>query len=368
MPEFDKFGPEKVLEVYHPKSGMRGFVVIDNEALGPGKGGIRMTPTVNIEEVAKLARVMTWKCAMAELRFGGAKSGIIFNPKEETSEKKREIIENFSKAIKVVCPEHYIAAPDINTGEKEMGWFAKANGNYKACTGKPKSMGGIPHEIGSTGYGVFQATKILAEFMHKDLLDLTFAVEGFGNVGKFSAKFLAEAGANLIAASDSSGVIYNKKGINFDKLLKSKEEKGKVILYGEGEILPPHKIIEIKADILITAAIPNLIKIGEVDKIKFKGIVEGSNIPMSEEVEQALHKRKVLIVPDFVANAGGVISSYVEYIGGKEKEVFKLIDQRIPKNTSLALENSAKDLTPRNAALEIAESRVLEKCEICRIL
>jgi glutamate dehydrogenase (NAD(P)+) len=365
MPNFDGFGPGKILEVYKPKSGMHGFVVIDNEALGPGKGGIRMTPSVSVDEVAKLARVMTWKCAMAELPFGGAKSGIVFDPKKETLEKKKEIIQDFAKAIKVVCPEHYIAAPDINTGEKEMEWFAKANGSLKSCTGKPKSMKGIPHELGSTGFGVFLSAKVLSEFLKKDISEINFAVEGFGNVGKFSAKFMCEAGATLLAVSDSSGVIYNKKGIDFEELSQVKEKKGRVTLYSQGEVLPSNTIIEIKADILITAAIPDVIKIEDVEKVGAKGIVEGSNIPMSFEVERALHKKNVLIVPDFVANAGGVISSFVEYIGGKEKEVFDHIKKKIPRNTEMVLENSSKNKIPREVALEIAQERVLEKCDVC---
>ncbi|EFK95866.1 glutamate dehydrogenase, partial [sediment metagenome] len=146
MVVFDGLGPEKILEVYNPKVGMRGFVVIDNLSLGPGKGGIRMTPTVSVDEVSRLARAMTLKCAMAELPFGGAKSGIIADPKMLSKEKKEEIVRAFSEALKPVCPNMYVAAPDMNMGEEEMRWFAGANGSNKACTGKPADMGGLPHE------------------------------------------------------------------------------------------------------------------------------------------------------------------------------------------------------------------------------
>src|SRR3989344_8883659 len=141
--EFDEFGPEKIIEVYNAKADMRGYLVIDNTALGPGKGGIRFTPTVDKDEVVRLARAMTWKCALTELPFGGAKSGIIGDSKAISMKKKKEIIIAFAKALKQVCPSLYVAAPDMYTAEQEMEWFAKSIGSRKACTGKPKKMGGI---------------------------------------------------------------------------------------------------------------------------------------------------------------------------------------------------------------------------------
>ena len=367
MVEFDAYGPEKIIEVYNPKVGMRGYVILDNLALGPAKGGIRMTPTVSMDEVAKLARTMTWKNALADLPFGGGKSGIIANPKEFSIEKKREIMEAFSKALKIICPDFYVAAPDINTGEQEMEWFAKANGSKKACTGKPKKMGGIPHELGSTGFGVAHATFIALKHMKKNIKNITFAVEGFGNVGTFAAKFLTEAGAKLVAVSDSKGCIYLERGIDYNKLMKIKEESGSVTNY-PGTVGSCNNIISSQADILITAAIPDLIKPGDLDKVRAKLIVEGSNIPMTEQVEEILHKKGILVVPDFVANAGGVISSYVEYIGGSEKRMFKLVEKKVRKNTSLVLNLARKRKTyPRAAALEIAQKRVLSKCDVCAV-
>lgn len=367
MIEFDGFGPEKILEVYNPKVGMRGFVVIDNTALGPGKGGIRMTPTVTPEEVFKLARAMTWKCALAGLPFGGAKSGIVANDKEISKDKKKEIVEAFSRAIKPICPSLYVAAPDMNIGEEEIGWFVGINGDLKSATGKPKEMGGLPHELGSTGFGVFQSIKVASEFIDLELSNSTFAVEGFGNVGSFTAKFLTSIGAKLIAVSDSRGCLYNKGGIDFERLSKIKSEKGSVIYYGEGDILANTEIIKVPVDILVTAAVPDLIKSGDVEYVKAKLIAEGSNIPIKPDVEEYLHKKGILIIPDFVANAGGVISSYVEYIGGDEKQMFKMVEEKIKKNTRFVLEWSQKKwVKPRDSALEIAKERVLKRCETCR--
>lgn len=364
MITFDDFGPEKVIEVYHPKSGMRGVVVIDNTALGPGKGGIRMTPTVDKEEVFRLARTMTWKNALAGLPFGGAKSGIIADPKNLSREKKNEIVAEFGKAITVVCPGLYVAGPDMNMAEHEMAVFANAVGTPKACTGKPKEMGGIPHELGSTGWGVFHSTFVAAPYANLDMTKATVAIEGYGNVGVFAAKFLAGKGVKIVAVSDSGGVIYDERGLDVKKLEEVKSSQKTVTKYSDGKVLSSSEIIGLPVDILITAAIPDLIKAEDIDKVKAKLIVEGSNIPMKEAVEKKLAKKGVLIVPDFVANAGGVISSYVEYIGGTEKQMFDMVEQKIVENTRTVLEEAKKKkITPRKAAMKIAKQRVMAACK-----
>lgn len=368
MVDFDGFGPEKILQVYNPKVGMRGFVVIDSTARGVAKGGIRLTPTVSIDEVARLARAMTWKCAMADLPFGGGKAGIILNDREVNKEKKKEIVQAFAEAIKAVCPSLYVAGPDMNTSEEEMGWIAEALNNKKACTGKPKSLGGIPHELGSTGFGVIQATLVACSHKKMDPKKTTLAIEGFGNVGWFAAHFATEHGMKVVAVSDSQGVIYNKNGLDFNKLAAIKKTKGTVTAYTPGQILPSKKIIEIDADILVTAAIPDLISTADVDNVKAKIIVEGSNIPLSAETEQLFHNKGVLVVPDFVANAGGVISSYVEYINGSVDDMWKMVKAKITKNTKEVLDHAAKTKrTPRECAEEIAKERVWKVCKTCRV-
>lgn len=363
MVEYDNFGPEKVLRVYDPKTGMRGVTVIDNTAIGVGKGGIRMTPSVNKNEVALLARTMTWKNALAGIPFGGAKSGIIADDKKMSKEEKHRIVASFSRALKEVCPDIYVAAPDMNMAEEEMRVFAEANGNPKSCTGKPKDMGGLPHELGSTGFGVHKALHVAVSHSDMDLGSTRVAIEGFGNVGTFVARFLKDHDeARVVAVSDSRGVIYNEGGLDVDRLFKVKEETGSVVNYRPGKPFPCSKIIEIPADVLVPAAIPDLIRSGDVQKVKARVIVEGSNIPMTPEIEDIFHKKGVLVVPDFVANAGGVISSYVEYMGGNEKEMFEMIDKKVTENTKIVLDRSReKNMNPRGAALEIAKERVLEK-------
>ncbi len=375
MVVYDEFGPEKILEVYNPKIGMRGFVVIDNVSLGPGKGGIRMTPSVTIDEVAKLARTMTWKNALADLPFGGAKAGIIADDRVITKQKKKDIIQEFARAIKIICPKLYIAGPDMNTGEEEMRWFVEANGDIKSATGKPATLCvkpgqkcGIPHEYGSTGFGVFHAAVVAAHHRDMNIEGMTIAIEGLGNVGSFAAKYLTDAGAKLVGISDSRGLLYAPEGIDVKKLFSVKEKTGSVINYKPGTILSNRDLVGLDVDILVTAAVPDFIKIGDINKIKAKIIVEGSNIPMTADAEQKLHELGVLVVPDFVANAGGVISSYAEYKGKNPDDMFKLVKQKIQKNTHVVLKYAEeKHVKPRDAALEIAKERVLKKCTTCKL-
>lgn len=368
--DYDEYGPEKIIEVYTPKLGMHGYVVIDNTALGPGKGGIRMTPTVDKDEVFKLARTMTWKCALAELPFGGAKAGIIADPKKISQKEKDAIIADFAKRLKQLhaVPDLYVSAPDINTAEHEMEVFAKAAGDKKACTGKPKKMGGIPHELGSTGFGVAHSTLVALDFQGRDPKKTSFAVDGFGNVGVFAAKFLTEAGAKLVGVTDSRGLAYLPKGFDFKKLEKTKEKTGSVINYPGAKILPNHDIVKLSVDVLIPAALPDLIGAGDVDDVKAKLIVEGANIPIQHSVEELLHKHGALIVPDFVANAGGVISSYVEYRNGSVQQMWKMVEAKLRRNTRIVLEEGRrKSVSPRTAAMAIAKKRVFAKCRTCRV-
>lgn len=358
----DEWGPEKVIQIYDPSTKLKGIVVIDNTVLGPGKGGIRMTPTVTVEEVFRLARAMTWKNAMADLPFGGAKSGIVATQEEiENKERKRELLRAFGRALRGISPQLYIAAPDVNTGEEEMRWFVEGNGSLDSCTGKPKDLGGLPHELGSTGFGVYISTKIALEFLGLDVANTKVTIQGFGNVGSFTAKYLFEAGAKIIAVSDSKGTIYDEKGLDIEKIMEVKKQTGSVINYKGGKVLPSDAIFAIPTDVLIPAALSDAINESNVDKIKTKMIVEAANIPMKESFEDLFFKKGVLVIPDFVANAGGVISSYAEYKGYDEKKAFKLIEEKIKKNTKIVLEESKRrNIKPRDAALEVAKARILQ--------
>jgi len=356
--KYDAIGPEKIIRLYDPKTGMRGILCIDSTRRGPAKGGVRMRPDVTEDEVFRLARAMTYKCAMADLPFGGGKSGIIADPSKLSKKQKKALVVAYGRAIKYLAPSEYVSAPDMNTAEEEMAWIVEGNGNRNSVTGKPKRLGGIPHELGSTGFGVYHSTLVALKHLGIDVRKTTFAVEGFGNVGEFAAKFLCEAGATLVAVSDSKGVLVKHDGIDFRKLKKVKEEKGSVTKYGSGHVLEGNKILDVACDVLITAAIKDLVKPEDVKRLKVKLIVEGSNIPMSHATEEMLWKRGILIIPDFVANAGGVISSYVEYKGGSVAEMWKLVEQKVVHNTKLVL---SKGGCLRCAADAIARKRILGK-------
>lgn len=350
----DALGPEYIIKCYNPTKDIWGFCVIDNTRRGPGKGGIRMTPSVTEEEVCRLARAMTLKNSLADIPFGGAKSGICCDPKRMTPKEKKGVIQWFARALKPVLISHYIAGPDVNTTEKEMQHFVEAARNRKAATGKPKKLKGLPHELGSTGYGVAICCREALAHKGIDIKGARIAIEGFGNVGTFAFKFLSLWGASIVAVSDSRGTIFNEKGLKYGDLIKVKRNTGSVI-NANGTKLSGNDIFELDVDVLIPAALPDVIGEQNVDRVKAPLIVEGANIPMREEYEYRLHKRGTLVIPDFVANAGGVISSYAEHKGMNEIKMFALVEQKITSSMKRLLESvSETKLTPREIANDLA--------------
>lgn len=366
----DKFGPEYIVKVYDPRVGMEGILVIDNTALGPGKGGIRMTPDITEEEVQRLARTMTWKNALAGIPFGGAKAGIIWNGGDEKL--KKQYIQSFAKSIKLFTPKKYIAGPDVNTGEKEMQWFVEATGNWRSATGKPANLCmkifgkagekcGIPHEFGSTGFGVAHAVNIAADFAKIDIKKATVSIHGFGNVGTFAYRYLHDMGAIVVAVADKSGAIYAEQGLDDNELDLIIKNKKLLRECRRCSFVSAEEFWKIPADILIPASVTDVINDKNKNDIKAKVIVEAGNIPMRESVEEELYKRGILIVPDFVANAGGVISSYAEYRGYNAKRMFEIVEQKIKASTRVVLGESFKrNINPRTAALEIAREKIYD--------
>lgn len=364
----DEFGPEYVIEVSDASIGMEGFLVIDNTAIGPGKGGVRMTPDVTAHEVSRLARAMTWKNALAGIPFGGAKAGIKWPGGDD--ELKKQFVQSFARAIKPFTPKKYITAPDVNAAETEMQWFVEATGDWQSATGKPadlcmKVFGspgekcGIPHEYGSTGFGVAHVTKVAAEVYGIDLKSATVAIEGFGNVGSFAYKHLREMGATIVAVSDKDGAIYSKDGFDDEKLMKISEERKSVMEYEGAEKRNHSEIFGLEVDILIPASITDVINDSNKDSIKAKLIIEAANIPMTEETEKYLHEKGIIVVPDFVANSGGVISSYAEYRGFNPDKMFKLIEDKITKSAQAVLEKSKQtNAWPREVGLQLAQEKV----------
>jgi glutamate dehydrogenase (NAD(P)+) len=365
--EIDEWGPEKILQVYDPDTCMRGVLVIDNTSPGPGKGGIRFADSVTPIEVFRLARTMTWKCAAAGLPFGGAKSGIIADPNKVD---RVAWMKSFAKMIKPYCPTQYIAATDIGTTELDMAIFAHEIGDMRACTGKPAELGGIPHELGTTGYGVTTALETAIEVLEEShTLHITkkqakVCVQGFGNVGSFTARFLDSAGIKVVAISDVSGFIYNKDGLNIPRLMIDMKGKTRLSeLRGSSyDINDRDGIFEVDSDIFIPAAVGDVITDRTASKLlknRVKIIVEAANLPTSPSASEYLHKNNVWIIPDFIANAGGVIGSFVEYQGRTEKEAFELIRYKIVKAVRTILaESIMREENPRTLATEMSKQIV----------
>jgi glutamate dehydrogenase (NAD(P)+) len=357
----DQWGPEKILQVYDPDTDMKGVLVIDNTSTGPGKGGIRFAETVTPTEIFRLARTMTWKCAAAGLPFGGAKGGIVGNPNEVD---RVSWIKSFAKMIKPYCPTQYIAATDIGTSELDMAVFAHEIGDMRACTGKPAELGGIPHELGTTGYGVTSALEAAIEVLEEFKLlriskkQIRVSIQGFGNVGSFTAKFLDSSGIKIVAISDVSGFIFNKDGLNIPRLMKDIKGITKFSDLKGYDIQDKEAIFEVDSDIFVPAAIGDVITDKTASKLlehNIKMVVEAANLPTLADAGQHLHKNGVWIIPDFIANAGGVIGSFVEFQGRTEKEAFELIKYKIVKAVRNVLtEAVVGQENPRTLATEMA--------------
>ncbi len=350
----DELGPARIVHIYEPALNLRATVVVDNVAAGPSIGGARMAPDVSTEECFRLARAMTLKNAAAGLPHGGGKSVIYADPRQPAEEKER-LIRAFACAIGEI--EDYIVGPDMGTDETCMAWIRDEIGR---AVGLPPEMGGIPlDEIGATGFGLAVAAEVAAEPAGISLEGARVAVQGFGSVGQHAARFLAERGATLVAAADSRGTLVDPDGIDVARLIARKRGGGSVLDYPSGEKLDRDAVIDVACEIWIPAARPDVIRADNVARLNTKLILEGANIPITEDAERTLHENGVLVVPDFIANAGGVICAAVEYRGGTEHQAFETIAEKIRANVAQVLEQAAQDgVMPRRAAVALARQRV----------
>lgn len=354
----DGLGPEKVFHFYDQKLKLRGILVIDNTARGPGIGGIRMAPDVTTQEVSRLARAMTLKTAIADLPYGGAKGGIIGNP---SASNRYDIIRAYAKFLRPNTD--YIPAPDMGLDESCMAIIFDEIGRAASL---PRELGGIPaDEIGSTGYGVSEAAEVVAEYIGLSLSGSMAIIEGFGAVGKGAFRFLRDKGVKIVAVSDSEGAIYNSKGLDYDGLTEVKSTTGAVKNYEDGQVISKTELFKVDTDILIPAARPDSITMQNARDIKARIVVEAANIPATKEAEKCLHDKGVLVVPDFIASAGGLIAGSVEQKGGTEEESFKVISVKMRKNVKAVLTLADEEkVYPREAAENIAKERVLRAMKL----
>ena len=349
---YDELGPDKIIHIYDPHSGLKAIVVIDNIAAGPAIGGVRMAADVTADECLRLARAMTLKNAMAGLAHGGGKSVIQADPGLPAVE-KTSLVQSFAHAIRQI--EDY--SPDMGTNEISMALVRNITGR---SVGLPREVGGIPlDEIGATGYGLAVALEAAESCTDFKISGARVVVEGFGSVGQHAARCLVQRGAQLVGVADSRGARICPDGFDLPKLLAFKQAGHSVADFSAGSQATTDELIALECEVWIPAARPDVIHEGNADLFNTKVIVQGANIPATPGSERRLAERDVLVIPDFVANAGGVICAAVEYHQGGEQQAKSTIAEKIYTNVKAVLERSKETgELPREAALAIATERV----------
>src|SRR6476646_7291863 len=323
-----------------------GFRSQHNDARGPFKGGIRYHPQVSVEEVKALSMWMTWKCAIADIPYGGGKGGIICNPKEMSEGELERITRRYAYSISdIIGPHTDIPAPDVYNGGKEMSWimdtYSALKGNFvqpELITGKPIPIGGSLGRNEATGRGLSFTVREAANRLKINMKTSTVAVQGFGNAGQFAAQLIEEQGAKIIAASDSKGGIYNKNGLQIGSLRKYKEKNGFLDGYPGAKSISNEELLETDCTLLIPAALESQITKKNAEKINAKVIAEAANGPTTPEADEILYKKEILVIPDVLANGGGVTVSYFEWLQNLRREYWTESDvnERLDKNISKA--------------------------------
>lgn len=320
--------PMRVLEVTIPVQMddgsikvFKGYRAQHNDAIGPTKGGIRFHPDVTLDEVKALSTWMTFKCGVIGVPYGGAKGGVIVNPKELSKDELQKLSRGYIRAIaSIIGPDKDIPAPDVNTNMQIMAWmvdeYSKIVGHNSpgVITGKPLIYGGSKGRTAATGYGVALMAREAVKRLQIDFKSCNVAIQGFGNVGSYSALNLQKLGAKIIAVSDVNGGIYNRNGIDIVKLIEYVNNTGSVYGFEAATSITNEELLELDVDILVLAALENQVTSLNADLIKAKIICEGANGPTTPEADKILCEKGVFVIPDILANAGGVTVSYFEWV------------------------------------------------------
>ena len=344
------------------------YLVYHNAARGPPcKGGLRMSGNVTLEETIQLAEIMTYKNALVDLPFGGGKAAIVADSRL-SPEAKEILVRGFAHEIRYeLISGNYVPAPDLGTGPREMAVIFAETHLRESVTGKPVGIGGLPGRLEATGYGVAVATEHAArEFLGKELPDVTVGVQGFGNVGSWACTFLAQRGARIVAVTDIGGGTVNRAGIDVEELKKHHTKQGTVKGF-DGNELSNEELLRLDVDVLIPAAIGGAINGENAEGIRAKLIVEGANAPTTRKADEILAQKGVVVVPDILANAGGVVASYDEWRAGKSgsktkrEETYATIKETILEAFEEVLNYSSKEeISLRKAALALAATRLLD--------
>jgi len=363
-----------------------GFRSQHNNALGPYKGGIRFHPGVSEDEIKALSMLMTWKCSLVGLPFGGGKGGVIVDPKKLSKRELEELSRGYVRGVfPLIGPDLDVPAPDVNTNPQIMAWMTNEYSKLKgedspaAFTGKPLENFGLAGRNEATGYGGVVILKKLAEIFNLKPEKTTLAIQGFGNVGSNFALFAYQEGFKILALSEVEGGVYVKNGLDPEATLRCREEKGKIsgcycvgsvcdLSFGKG--ISNKELLEMDVDVLVPAAVENVITKENASKIRAKYIIEMANGPVTSEAQEILENRGIVSVPDILANSGGVVASYFEWLQGKERKLWE--KERVFQELSKVLENSfekvfnlakKEKINLRRAAEILAVERVVKTME-----
>jgi len=351
-----------------------GCRVQHNDARGPFKGGIRYHPNVTLDEVTALAMWMTWKCAVVDIPYGGAKGGVCCNPKKmSTGELERMTRRYTSLILDVIGPYRDVPAPDVYTDAQTMAWIMDTYSQFKGysvpecVTGKPLSIGGSEGRVEATSLGVVVCAREAAKKLGLNFKGATVAVQGYGTVGWNAAKIAYDMGCKIVAVSDSVGGIYCSEGLNPRYIYEHKSKTGSVVNYKGCKNITNEELLETKCDIVIPAALENQITKANSDNIKAKIVVEGANGPTTPEADKVLHEKGTVLVPDILANSGGVTASYFEWVQNLTREHWTLeeVNRKLENKMVKAFNDVYKiskqeESDMRTAALMLSVGRVSE--------
>jgi glutamate dehydrogenase/leucine dehydrogenase len=377
--------PERILMVTLPvrmDNGhvrrFEGYRVQHSTVRGPAKGGIRYHPNVTLDEVKALATWMTWKCGVVNIPFGGGKGGVTCNPKDMTMTELEHLTRRYTSAIlPMIGPKQDIPAPDVYTNSQTMAWIMDTYSMTKGypvpgvVTGKPIALGGSLGRNEATGRGVFYTTLSACEHLHLPVKDARVVVQGFGNAGSIAANLLHGAGCRVIAASDSTGCVYNRAGLDMPKLMLHKEHIGRVSGFPGAEPITSKELLRTECEILIPAALENAIDEDNASGVKAKIIAEAANGPVTPEADRILESKRVFLIPDILCNAGGVTVSYFEWVQDEQHLFWESQDvynrlERVMKTAFGEVLKIHKDhrVTMRTAANMLGVGRVAEAIKL----